>query len=174
MLRFVETKLAKEKFYGAKKQMKVWDVDVNNISISKLLEKKDNSKYLIRFLDKVIKSLLLILPKISGYAKKIKVKGGNKDKDNSLMSFCIDDDKLLEKNKTIWTKIENLKNIELTALPEYDDRYIKPKIRTYGDKVYFNLRSLNVPQRCAECESFIIISINSLVVYENKYTCKYI
>ena len=28
----------------------------------------------------------------------------------------IDDDKLVEKYKTIWTKIENLKNIELNAL----------------------------------------------------------
>ena len=31
------------------------------------------------------------------------------------MSFHTDDDKLLEKHKTIWTKTENLKNIELNA-----------------------------------------------------------
>ena len=51
------------------------------------------------------------------------------------MSFCINDEKLLEKYKTIWTKTEDLRNIELNALPVYDDRYIKTKIRTYGDKV---------------------------------------
>ena len=51
------------------------------------------------------------------------------------MSFCINDEKLLEKCKTIWIKTEDLRNIELNALPVYDDRYIKPKIRTYGDKV---------------------------------------
>ena len=51
------------------------------------------------------------------------------------MSFCIDDDKLLEKYKTIWIKIENLKNIELNALAVYEKRYIKIKIRTYGEKV---------------------------------------
>ena len=39
------------------------------------------------------------------------------------------DDKLLEKYKTIWT-------IELDPLPVYDDRYMKTKIKTYGDKVY--------------------------------------
>ena len=44
------------------------------------------------------------------------------------MSFRIDDENLLEKYKTIWTKNEDLKNIELNALPVYDDRYIKPKI----------------------------------------------
>ena len=32
--------------------------------------------------------------------------------------------------------IEDLKNIELNVLPVYDDRYIKTKIRRYGDKVY--------------------------------------
>ena len=39
------------------------------------------------------------------------------------MSFCINVDKLLIKYKTIWIKIENLKNNELNALPVYDDRY---------------------------------------------------
>ena len=37
----------------------------------------------------------------------------------------MNDEMLLEKNKTIWTKIEDLKNIELKALPVYDDRYIQ-------------------------------------------------
>ena len=36
--------------------------------------------------------------------------------------------KLLEKYKTIWTKIEDLKTIELNALPVCDDRYTKTKI----------------------------------------------
>ena len=30
-----------------------------------------------------------------------------------------------ENYKTIWTKIEDLKNIELNALPVVDDRYMK-------------------------------------------------
>ena len=41
------------------------------------------------------------------------------------MSFRIDDEKLSEKYKAIWNKIEDLKNIELNALPVYDDRYVK-------------------------------------------------
>ena len=39
-----------------------------------------------------------------------------------------------------------MKNIELNALPVYDDIHIKNKIATYGDKVYTNLRGLNVPE----------------------------
>ena len=43
---------------------------------------------------------------MSGYAKTFKVKEGNKDKNNKLMSFRIDDKKLFEKYKAIWNKIE--------------------------------------------------------------------
>ena len=66
----------------------------------------------------------------------LKVKNGDKDKNNKLMSFSIDDEKILEKCKDNWTNIEDLKNAELNALPVYDDRYIKTKIVTYRDKVY--------------------------------------
>ena len=109
MQKFSETKVAKEKIYGAKKLIKIWDVDVNNIIISKLVERKTNSKYLIAYLNKIIRQLVLILAKMSEYVKTFKVKGENNDKRNKLMSFCIYDDKLLEKYKTIWTKIEDFK-----------------------------------------------------------------
>ena len=36
------------------------------------------------------------------------------------MSFQIDDEKLLEKYKANWSKIEDLENIKLIALPIYD------------------------------------------------------
>ena len=84
------------------------------------------------------------------------------------MSFCINDDKLLEKYKTIQTKIKDVKIIELNALPVYADRYIKTKIRTYGDKVYTNFRGY-VPGDDTKCESFTVISIDPLLVSENKY-----
>ena len=64
-----------------------------------------------------------------------------------MMSFCIDDDKLLEKYKIIWAKIEDLENIEVDALSVYDDRYIKSKIRTFGDKLCTNFRGLNGAER---------------------------
>ena len=80
------------------------------------------------------------------------------------MSFCIDNVKLLEKYKAIWTKIEDFRNIELNALPVYDDRYIKTKMRTYGDKAT-NLRGLNVLEDDIECGSFTVISIDSLLAY---------
>ena len=47
MLRFGKTKIAKEKFYPAKKPIEIWDVNVGNKVISKLVKTKTNSKYLI-------------------------------------------------------------------------------------------------------------------------------
>ena len=55
------------------------------------------------------------------------------------------------------------------ALSVYDDRYIKTKIRTHGDKVYTNFGVLNVPKCDIECESLTVVSIDSLLVYESKY-----
>ena len=174
MLRFGDTKLATKKIEAAKKTINIWAVNVDNIVISKLVETKTNSKYSIGYLDKVIRPLVLILPNMNGYAKTFKVKDGDKDKNNKLMSFHINDEKLLEKYKTIWTNIKDLKNIELNALPVYEDRYIKTKIRTYSRKVYTNFCGLNVPEDDIEFESFTVISIDSFLVSENKYTWKYI
>ena len=99
----------------AKKPLKTWNVDVNNLVISTLVETKTNSKYLIGYLNKVIRPLVLILSKMSWYVETFKVKDGVKDKNNILMSFRIDDEKLLEKYKTILTKNEDFKSIELNA-----------------------------------------------------------
>ena len=60
MLRFGDIKVAKETYYGTKKPIKDWDIDVNNIAISKLVKTKTNSKYLVGYLDEVIRPLVLI------------------------------------------------------------------------------------------------------------------
>ena len=102
---------------------------------------------------------------MSGHVKTFKVE----DKIIKLMSYCIDVEKLLEKYKTIWTKIEDLKNIKLNTLPVYDERYIKTKIGTYGNKVYTNFRCLNVPEDDIESECLTVIFVDSLLIYENEY-----
>ena len=91
------------------------------------------------------------------------------DNKSKLMSLCINDEKLSGKYKAIWPKIEDLKKIKLNTLPVYDDRYIKTKITTFGDKFYTNIRDLDVPEGDIECESFTVISIYSLLVCDKKY-----
>ena len=127
MLRFRERNSKRKVLCCKKKPKNIWDVNVDNIVISKLVKAKTNSKYCIGYLDKAIRPLVFIMPKMCGYVKTFKVKEGDKDKSNKLMSFRIDDEKLLEKCKAIC--------IELNALPVYDDKYIETKLRTYGDKV---------------------------------------
>ena len=46
---------------------------------------------------------------------------------------------------------------------------MKTKIKTYDDKVYTNFLDFNVPEDDIECESFIVIYINYLLVYDKKY-----
>ena len=68
-----------------------------------LVKTKTSSKYLIGCVDKSIRPLVLIMPKMSGDVKIFKVE----DKSNKLISFHIDDEKLLENYEAIWTKIED-------------------------------------------------------------------
>ena len=52
-----------------KSQEKFWDVNVDNMVILYLIEMRNNFKYLIGYLEKVIRTLVLILPNMSGYVK---------------------------------------------------------------------------------------------------------
>ena len=122
-MKFGEIKAVQEEIYGGKMPIRIIRINVDNTIILKLAETKNNSKYLIGYLDDVIRPLVLVLPKLSGYLKTFK----GRDKNNKLISLRVDDDMLLEKYKTIWIKIEDFKNIELDALPAYDDRYLKTK-----------------------------------------------
>ena len=69
--------------------------------------------------------------------------------------------------------MEDLKSIELNALPIYDGRYIKTKIRTFDDESYTNFLCLYTPEDNIESESFTVVSIDFLFVYAN-IICKYI
>ena len=76
------------------------------------------------------------MPKMIGYVQTFKIE----DRNNKLMSFHIKHIKLFK------LRLKIFKKNELNALPVYDDRYIKTKIITFGDKVYTNIHDLNVPE----------------------------
>ena len=129
-MKFGQKKVEKKKeFYGAKSPIKIWNVNVNYTFISILTEMKNNFKCFTENLDDFIRPFVLISAKINGYVNFFT------DKNNKLMSLSVDDDRLLEKYETFWTKIEDLKNIELKTLQVYDDRYIKTKMRTYDNQL---------------------------------------
>ena len=64
MFRFGETKVVKNNFMVHKRPIIIWAVNDENIIISNLIEMNNNSKYLIGYLDEVIKLLVLISPKM--------------------------------------------------------------------------------------------------------------
>ena len=57
-----------------KKPVKIWNVNADDFLTSKLVKTKTISKYLTGYLDITIRVLVLIMPKISGSVKKLKVK----------------------------------------------------------------------------------------------------
>ena len=77
-MRSGETKVAKEKFYDEKKKKNIWDFNVRNIVISKLVKIKTNFKYFIGYLHKVLRPLVLIPPEMSVRHLKLKIKTINR------------------------------------------------------------------------------------------------
>ena len=71
---YLEREITKENFYAGKRPIKIWDVNVDNTVTSKLVKSTTNSKYFIAYLDKAIRALVLIIPKMSGYVNRFKVK----------------------------------------------------------------------------------------------------
>ena len=61
---------------------------------------------MIGYSNKTIRPLVLIMPKLSGYVMTSRVKDGDKDENNKLMSFLIDDKKLLENIKLFGLRLK--------------------------------------------------------------------
>ena len=74
-------------------------------------------------------------------------KDGNKGKtkNNKLMYFCINNNKLLKNITPFELRLKTCKVLNW-MIYQYDKRYIKTKIRTYGNNVYTNFRGLNVSE----------------------------
>ena len=70
---------------------------------------------------------------------------------NKTMSFRVSDNKLLKKYTKIWGRISNLMNIKSDSEPVYgdNDKYIKTKIKSYGDEINTNFQGKkNTKRKC--------------------------
>ena len=142
-INFDDKKINKSNFYKNKKLFSLNEIDVNKILVSKKESygTKNSLKYFIGDNDgDVIRPLSIILPQMIGYVKHF---GGNKT-----MSFKVSDNKLLKKYNKIWERIGNLLAIEFYSEPVYGDvnKYIKTKIKMYGDRVNTNFQGKKVPK----------------------------
>ena len=98
------------------------------------------------------------------------------------MSFKVNDDRLLKRYTKIWGKNSRLMNIEFDSEPVYgdNDKYIKTKIKSYGDKVNTNFQGKKVPKENASYKCLSSIIVDSVIRINKKYypqtlleECKY-
>ena len=84
---------------------------------------------------------------------------------NKTMSFRVSDNKLLKRCIKIWEKISNLLNIEFDIEPVHgdEDKYIKTKIKMYGDRVNANFQGKKVPKENASYKCLSLIMLDSVI-----------
>ena len=102
------------------------------------------------------------------------------------MSPKVKDKKLFKNYNKIWKKVEKLMGIEFNTKPTYgdDEKYIKTKIKTYGDNITINFYNKKgskkvtkekIPHKCLS----IVILDSILYAYEKYHPqifleeCKY-
>ena len=176
-VKFDDKKVKRSDFYKNKKLFQINNINVNKILVSKEepYGTQNSFKYFIGYNgNDVIRPLCVKLPQMTGYAKKCEF--------NSTMSFKISDKQLLRKYNQIWKKMEKLLKIEFNSKPVYgdDEKYIKTKIKTYGDSVITNFHSKKIPKEEAPCKCLSIIMLDSVIKAKKKYypqtlleECKY-
>ena len=83
---------------------------------------------------------------------------------NKTISFKVSENKLLKKYTKIWEKISNLMNIEFDSEPVCGDngKYIKSKIKLYGDKINTNFQGKIIPKENASYRCLSLITLDSL------------
>ena len=132
---FNDKKINKSNFYKNKKLSMIDEINAAKILVTKkeLYGTKNSLKYFIRYNDNdAIRPICIKLPQMIGYVKHFD--------SNKTMSFKVNDNRLLKKYTKIWEKVSILMNIEFDSEPVYgdNDKYIKTKIKIYGDKVNTN------------------------------------
>ena len=88
---------------------------------------------------------------------------------------------MLKSYNQIWKRVEKLLKIEFNSEPVYgdDEKYIKRKIKTYGDSVT-NFPGKKMPKEKLPCKCLSIIMLDSVIEAKKKYypqtlleECKY-
>ena len=125
----------KSEFYKNKKVIKIDDIDVNKILVSK--EEPYGSKNSFKYVNgynnnDAIRPLCTKLPQMIGYVRSFE--------SNTTMFFKTSDKQLLKKYNQVWENVKNLLKIKFDSKPVYDDndKYIKTKIKIYDCNVNTN------------------------------------
>ena len=102
---------------------------------------------------------------------------------NKIMIFKVSENKLLKKCNKIWERAGNLLSIEFDSETVYGDvnKYIKTKIKIYGDRVNTNFQDKKVPKENASYKCISLIMLDSVIRVNKKCypqtlleECKYV
>ena len=163
---FNDKKINKINFYKIKKLLKINGVYSNKILVSKKepYGKKSSLKYFIGYDDNDdIRPLCIKLSQMIGYAKYVD--------SNKTMSFKVINKKLLKKYIRIWGKIGTLIGKEFDSEPVYgdNDKHIKTKTKSHGDKVNTNFQGKKIPKENTSYKCLSLIMLGSLIKVNKKY-----
>ena len=83
---------------------------------------------------------------------------------NKIISFNVNDKKRFKSYTKIWEKVSVLMNIVFDSEPAYgdNDKYIKAKLKSYGEEVNINFPCKNIPKQNASYKCFSLIKLNSV------------
>ena len=89
----------------------------------------------------------------------------------TLVFFKVNDNELFKNSKKIWKKISNLMNIEFDSEPIYGDvdKYLKTKIKMYGDRVNTKFHGEKVHKENASYKFLSLIILDYVISIILKY-----
>ena len=97
------------------------------------------------------------------------------------VSFLIKDDKLLEKYNEMWGKVKNSIKKEFDSEPVYNEKHLKPKIKSYIGKLNTNFHDDKIPKEGSQFICLSVILIDSVFKTGKDYCpevfleeCKYV
>ena len=157
-INFGDKKINKSHFYKNKKLFKIEDTDVDKILVSK------EESYVTKIrLNTSLNIMMMKLPQMIGYVKHFD--------SNKTMSFKVIDNKLLKKYTKIWERVSNLMDKKFDSEPVYSDnnKYIKRKIKSYGDKINTNFQDNEIPKENASYKCLSLIMLESFITANKKY-----
>ena len=81
------------------------------------------------------------------------------------MSFKANDNRRLNKYTKIWGKVSSLMNTKFDSELVYTDKdkYIKTKIKSYGDKINTNIHGNEIPKESASYKGLSQIMLDCIV-----------
>ena len=90
---------------------------------------------------------------------------------NKTMSFNVSDKKLLKEYTKIWGRVSSLTDKKFDSEPFYgdSDKYIKTKIKSYGDKANTNFQGKKEQKENSSYKCLSLIMLDSVIRVNKKY-----